>query len=159
MSGAINAIGLEFADGTKSPIFQTESAKNEEIKKITVDPNKDISQIRMTINPQQHLLGLAFICKNDKMQPEIFWDHTNQPWYEQQGRGYQTIEKDIPDGMEIIGVRCSTRSCQKEIPRIGFISWKPRRYWRAFENGVPEVLPPTKSDSVIDASNNEESAT
>ena len=160
-SGALTGIGLEFADGHKSPIFQTEAAKNEAEKKIIIDTTKDISKISMLINKQQQLQGLSFVCKNDKNyynEQQIIWDHTNPSWYK---KGYQNIIQDIPDGMEIIGVRCTTSSSDKEIPRLAFTFWKPRRYWRAFDYGVPEILPPTlaKEKDVVEPTNNAESAT
>ena len=65
-TGAINAIGLEFADGNREV-----KAKEEEIRKIVVDPTKDISQISMVINPYQQLHGLTLKCKKDKKQSEI----------------------------------------------------------------------------------------
>ena len=58
---------------------------------------------------------------------------------------YEAITKEIPDGMEPIGIKCSTSSCDREIPRIALIMWKPRNYWQQFEAKKPS--PPQQQET------------
>ena len=61
-----------------------------------------------------------------------FWDKDNPEWYE--AKPSKLVVNNILDGYEIIGIRCSDASYTNQIPRLAFITWRPRHYWKAFED-------------------------
>ena len=107
---ALNAIGLEFTGGRVSPIFECENAKNEQFKRIEIDPSNTITKIGVVLNKLEQVHGITLKGESWGATYDIAKDESNPQWYKQEGT-YENL-KSIPPGMEIIGVRCSRYTCE-----------------------------------------------
>ena len=84
------------------------------------------------LNKAEQVLGIRFYGERKFLKREVLAEDTNNPkWYDVEGT-YENF-KEIPEGMEIIGVRCSRNTCEEEIPKIAFILWEPRKDLYVFD--------------------------
>ena len=60
--------------------------------------------------------GLRLHYKNEKDLVEIEWDKQDGEW----------VTQDVPDGQDIIGLKCSARK-HTVVQRVGFILWQTKK--------------------------------
>ena len=124
----ISAIKLSFSNGTETPLFATEHAKRdpllnklprrfpeEEMTTIKVDPKKTIASIGIYVCGEE-FNGIRLTDPNGEVIADENW-----------GNGI-CFTKHVPEGHEIIGLKCAQNWTWNKLPKLGFMCWKPPRY-------------------------------
>ena len=95
------AIQFGFTNGLESPLFETSDPKNkdalEEVKKIKIDTSRQIRQVSMKVWNGYAIMGLRMTDEEGNYVVDLNWSGVGA-W----------ISQDIPDGLEIIGLKCNT---------------------------------------------------
>ena len=108
------SIQMEFANGLKSPLFETRDARDDKtaaVNTIQIEQNLIIRQIGVKMKGIQ-IIGLKLIDHNEEVYAEHIW---GSKYF-----GNWVIQK-IPFGHEIIGLQCCTRSYSFCIPILCFV--------------------------------------
>ena len=119
MHNAEELCGIQFGftDGTRTPLFETKLAKDDEqeLKRIEIDPNVEVRKVSMKVWNGYAIKGLRLTDAEGKHHVDLNWANVGQ-WSVQE----------IPEGQEILGLKCNTSNHVNAIPRIGLILWMPR---------------------------------
>ena len=116
----LGGIQLVFTQGFETPMYEATSMaeKNYEVSSIKVDKKaKKIAKIGIFWF-KNHVCGIRLINKFG----DIVADKT---WYSAGGEDAKFEMKDVPEGAEIIGIKCNN-TLSFSIPTISFIIWEPR---------------------------------
>ena len=110
-------VGLDFSDGTQTPMFETETAQfqRQAEKRILINTNRTIRKIAMKAFLKDSFLGLRLTDDEGRYIVDETWSKwSHSEW----------TEFEVPKGMEVIGL-VTRHSNYEMIQRIGFMLWKP----------------------------------
>ena len=82
---------------------------------IKIDPDMEIRKVSMKVWNGYAIKGLRLTDGEGKHLIDFNWANVGQ-WSVQE----------IPDGQEIIGLKCNVNNHPNAIPRIGLVLWEPR---------------------------------
>ena len=114
--GSLSSFQLHFTDEVESQVFEASKSKAS-LTHIEIDTERTIRKISLKIAYNEEIRGLRLMDEFDEFIVDVTWcEHSDiGEW----------VTKQIPKGLEIIGVRCRTQHYYTIIPRIDFLLWKP----------------------------------
>ena len=115
-SDELCGIQFGFTGGVKSPLYQTALGNDpkHELKTIKIDTKKVIRQVSMKVWNGYAIKGLRLTDNEGEHMINLDWAGVGQ-W----------SHDDIPEGQEIIGLKCNLSSYPSAIPRLGLLLWVP----------------------------------
>ena len=113
-------IQLEFSNGVCTPLFETHDAVRKGLELIRVDvADRPIRKVSLNVVRGELINGLRIFDCEDRMIVNIV------------GKSASVLgswqSKSIPAGLQIIGVKCSSRQARDSIPRVGFLLWNQQK--------------------------------
>ena len=115
--GSLSAIQLDFKNAPPTPWIKTEMSEEDAVNRIEVDPRRKIRKIAMKLLDGFDIHGIRLTDDKGRVFVEKEWckhGTENAKW----------ITRDIPEGMEMIGLQAFTG--YDKFCRIGWLFWIPK---------------------------------
>ena len=119
LNGYLSGIQFHFTDGSSTPMFQTEDAKEALEESVELDPTAKVHQIRVWFDeyPDRNVYIHGLALDGEDGQNIVGLTFANF-------RSRQTTEV-IAEGHSIIGLQVNTKAYPDHISRLGFVVWGP----------------------------------